>query len=77
MLSGIVKGGFALIGLSVMTSIWQFYIFYLFNALGYMCGGPLPNQVLISRWFTTARGRAMGVAYLGVGIGGMLVPQIA
>jgi MFS family permease len=77
MLSGIVMGGIALIGLGTMTSLWQFYLFYFFNALGYMCGGPLPNQVLISRWFTKSRGRAMGVAYLGVGIGGMLVPQIA
>jgi sugar phosphate permease len=42
-----------------------------------MCGGPLPNQVLISRWFDKARGRIMGIAYLGIGIGGMLVPQIA
>ncbi|HMJ70297.1 MAG TPA: MFS transporter [Cyclobacteriaceae bacterium] len=77
MLSGIVMGGIALIGLSVMTSLWQFYVFYFFNALGYMCGGPLPNQVLISRWFEKSRGKAMGVAYLGIGIGGMLVPQIA
>lgn len=77
MLSGIIMGGIALIGLGTMTSLWQFYLFYFFNALGYMCGGPLPNQVLISRWFTKSRGRAMGIAYLGVGIGGMLVPQIA
>ena len=77
MLSGIVMGGVALIGLGTMTSLWQFYLFYFFNALGYMCGGPLPNQVLISRWFDKSRGRAMAVAYLGVGVGGMLVPQIA
>jgi sugar phosphate permease len=77
MLSGIVMGGIALIGLSWMTSLWQFYVFYLFNALGYMCGGPLPNQVLVSRWFTKARGKAMGIIYLGIGVGGMLVPQIA
>jgi sugar phosphate permease len=77
MLSGIIMGGIALIGLSVMTSLWQFYVFYFFNALGYMCGGPLPNQVLISRWFEKSRGKAMGIAYLGVGVGGMLVPQIA
>lgn len=77
MLSGIVMGGVALIGLSSMNSLWQFYLFYLFNALGYMCGGPLPNQVLVSRWFTKSRGKAMGIIYLGIGIGGMLVPQIA
>ena len=77
LLSGIIMGGIALIGLSMMTSLWQFYIFYFFNALGYMCGGPLPNQVLISRWFEKSRGKAMGIAYLGVGVGGMLVPQIA
>jgi sugar phosphate permease len=77
MLSGIVMGGVALVGLSSMSSLWQFYLFYLFNALGYMCGGPLPNQVLVSRWFTKSRGKAMGIIYLGIGIGGMLVPQIA
>ncbi len=62
MLSGIVMGGIALVGLSWMTSLWQFYLFYLFNALGYMCGGPLPNQVLIARWFDKAHGKAMGIA---------------
>ncbi len=77
MLAGIMMGGIALIGLSMMTSLWQFYLFYMFNALGYMCGGPLPNQVLISRWFTKSRGKAMGIAYLGIGVGGMLVPQVA
>jgi sugar phosphate permease len=77
MLTGILMGGIALIGLSRMTTLWQFYLFYLFNALGYLFGGPLPNQVLISRWFDSARGKVMGIAYLGIGIGGMLVPQIA
>jgi len=77
MLAGIVMGGIALIGLSMMTSLWQLYLFYMFNALGYMCGGPLPNQVLISRWFDKSRGKAMGIAYLGIGVGGMLVPQVA
>ena len=77
MLSGIVMSGLAAIGLGVMTSLWQFYSFYSLMALGYLCGGPLPNQVLTSRWFSKSRGKAMGIAYLGIGIGGMLVPQIA
>lgn len=77
MLAGITMGGFALIGLSQMTTLWQFYLFYLFNSLGYLFGGPLPNQVMIARWFNKSRGKVMGIAYLGIGIGGMLVPQIA
>jgi MFS family permease len=77
MLAGILMGGFAVIGLSQMSMLWMFYFCYIFNALGYVCGGPLPNQVLLSRWFDKARGKAMGFAYLGIGIGGAVVPWIA
>jgi MFS family permease len=77
MLAGILMGGFALMGLSVARTMPLFYFFYLFNALGYVCGGPLPNQVLLSRWFDRARGKAMGFAYLGIGAGGAAAPLIA
>jgi sugar phosphate permease len=77
MLVGIVMAGGALVGLSYVTSFAMFYVFYGFNALGYLCGGPLPNQVLLSRWFDRARGKAMGIAYLGIGVGGALVPILA
>jgi sugar phosphate permease len=77
MLAGILMGGVALIGLGSMTALWMFYLFYLFNALGYVCAGPLPNQVLLTRWFDKARGRAMGFAYLGIGLGGALVPLLS
>lgn len=77
MLTGILMAGVALIGLSMVSALWMFYFFYLFNALGYVCGGPLPNQVLLSRWFDKSRGKAMGFAYLGIGIGGAIVPLLA
>ena len=77
MLAGIVMGGLALVGLSSARTLPIFYFFYLFNALGYVCGGPLPNQVLLSRWFSSARGKAMGFAYLGIGAGGALAPILA
>ena len=77
MLAGILMAGSALIGLSTMSALWMFYLFYLFNAVGYVCGGPLPNQVLLSRWFDKARGKAMGFAYLGIGIGGAVVPLLS
>jgi MFS family permease len=77
MMAGILMMGTALIGLSFAGSLGLFYLFYIFNALGYVCGGPLPCQVLISRWFDKNRGKAMGIAYLGIGTGGALVPLIA
>jgi len=77
MAAGILMAGIALVGLGAIHTLAGFYFFYLFNALGNVCGGPLPNQVLLSRWFTTTRGRAMGFAYLGIGIGGALVPFLA
>jgi sugar phosphate permease len=77
MISGILMAGIALVGLSLTTSLWAFYVFYLFNALAYVAGGPLPNQVLISRWFDKARGRAMGFAYVGIAVGGTVVPLLA
>jgi MFS family permease len=77
MLAGILMAGLALMGLSVMTSLVMFYLAYLLNALGYVCGGPLPNQVLLSRWFDKDRGKAMGIAYLGIGIGGTCAPLLS
>ena len=77
MMSGILMMGIALIGLSFADSLGLFYLFYIFNALGYVCGGPLPCQVLISSRFDKNRGKAMGIAYLGIGTGGAVVPLIA
>ena len=77
MISGSLMMGVALIGLSFSSTLGMFYLFYIFNALGYVCGGPLPCQVLIYRWFDKNRGKAMGIAYLGIGTGGALVPLIS
>lgn len=77
MMAGSIMAGAALIGLSMMNSLGMFYMFYVLNAIGYVFGGPLPCQVIISRWFTRNRGKAMGIAYLGIGTGGAIVPLIA
>jgi sugar phosphate permease len=77
MITGIVVSGVALIGLGAISSLGMFYVFYFLNALGYVLGGPLPNQVLLSRWFEKSRGKAMGFAYVGIGLGGAVVPLIS
>ena len=77
MLFGILIAGLALVGMGAVSTMGFFYFCYLLNALGYVCGGPLPNQVLLSRWFVRHRGKAMGFAYLGIGVGGTIVPLLA
>jgi len=77
MMTGAFLTGTALIGLSMADSLPMFYLFYVFNAMGYVFGGPLPCQVLISRWFDKNRGKAMGIAYLGIGTGGAVVPLLS
>lgn len=74
---GILMAGFALMGLGRISSLGMFYFFYFFNALGYVSGGPLPNQVLLTQSFDRSRGKAMGFAYLGIGVGGATVPWIS
>lgn len=76
MAAGALFAAVALIGFSRMNSLTQLYSFYFFNALGYLCAGPLPCQVIISNWFARLRGRMMGVAYVGIGIGGTIVPWL-
>jgi MFS family permease len=77
MMLGAVFMGIALIGLGYSGSLWMFYMFYVLNAIGYVIGGPLPCQVLISRWFDKNRGKAMGIAYLGIGVGGAIAPVLS
>src|SRR5688572_21872061 len=77
MIFGILCVAVALVGLSSVASFGPFMLFWVFNALGYLFGGPLPNQVLLSRHFKQTRGRAMGIAYVGIGVGFFFVPQIS
>src|SRR5580658_4889196 len=77
MIAGILMAGAALVGLGSISTLGMFYFFYMLNALGYVCGGPLPIQVLLSRQFDKSRGKAMGFAYLGIGLGGAAVPWIS
>jgi MFS family permease len=76
MMAGIIVASIALVGLGNVHTVAMFYVFYAMNALGYVLAGPLPNQVLLSRNFKEGRGKAMGIAYVGIGIGFFFVPQI-
>ncbi len=67
--------GFCL--LSSVQSLWQLYALNVIAALGIACVAWLPNQALISNWFTRKRGQAMGLTLAGIGFGGLAMPPLA
>ncbi len=73
---GIWFVGLSLILMGSMTRLWQYYALCITEIVGYVLTGPIPNQVLISNWFQVRRGRAMGYAYLGLGLGGAISPLL-
>ena len=68
--------GISLLLMARMTKLWQYEALCVLEVLGYVFAGPIANQVLVSRWFRARRGRAMGVAYLGLGSGGAVAPLL-
>ncbi|HEY5254942.1 MAG TPA: MFS transporter [Acidobacteriaceae bacterium] len=79
---GVILSGIGLIGLPLilmgwMTHFWQYELLCIVEVVGYTLAGPIANQVLIAQWFRVRRGQAMGYAYLGLGLGGVVSPLAA
>ncbi|MEQ1924046.1 MAG: MFS transporter, partial [Pyrinomonadaceae bacterium] len=77
MLFGCVLLGVGTILLAYSQSVVQFYTarFLMGASLGFI--GVAPCIVLVSKWFTTRRGTALGLLLTGTAIGGAVVPLIA
>jgi MFS family permease len=60
----------------MISTLRQYYLLCFTEVVGYVLAGPIPNQVLIANWFRNLRGRAMGYAYLGLGLGGATAPLL-
>lgn len=76
-LSGVAFIGFPLVLMGFMTQFWQYELLCIAEVIGYTLAGPIANQVLVAQWFRARRGRAMGYAYLGLGLGGVVSPILA
>ena len=74
--AGVGFVGISLLLMAKMTKLWQYEALCVLEVLGYVFAGPIPNQVLVSKWFRARRGRAMGFAYLGLGAGGVVAPLL-
>jgi MFS family permease len=77
----VILGGIALVSgslilMSRVQHFWQFELLCIVEVIGYVFAGPLSNQVLVAKWFERRRGQAMGYAYLGLGLGGVVAPLL-
>ena len=77
MMIGVAALSLGLAALSITQDVYQFVL-----CVGLLMGsanvllGPITGQAVVSRWFTTTRGRALGVAAIGTSVGGILLPSM-
>jgi len=76
LLSALIDG-LALLLLSYVHSLAAFYALYLFLGVGLAGIGPTTVGKIISQWFVAKRGRAMGIALVGTGAGGLVLVPLA
>ncbi len=59
------------------TALWQLWLIYvLLFPLAMSTMGTLAAQTLVTRWFVTGRGLAIGVSAIGTNVGGVVVPLL-
>lgn len=74
--SGLIVGiGYVL--MSRVSSVWQYYLVYgVLLSIG-LSGIVVPLMSNVSRWFTKGRGLACGIVISGIGVGVVVMPQVA
>ena len=69
--------GLAFMAFSQATQLWHFYAIAVVAGVFGAGTSTLPASLLITNWFNDKRGTAMGIAFTGSGIGGMLCNPLA
>jgi MFS family permease len=78
MVGGLVLLAAGFFALSLVSSIWQFYLAYsLIVALGSAIVAPMGASAIVTNWFAANRGRALTMATLGTSFGQLLIPPFA
>lgn len=68
--------GFGYILLSQLNAIWQLYLFYgVMGGIG-MSSIVVPLLSTTARWFAKRRGLMTGIAFLGTGLGSIILPPV-
>ena len=77
-LAGIVLLGGSSLLASTIRMPWELYLYTgLVGALGMVGVGWVPMGVLLARWFAARRGRVVGFAFSGMGVGVFVIGPLA
>jgi predicted MFS family arabinose efflux permease len=77
MITGTLLCALGLYALAASTSITQYILaFALTMSVSSALVGPISSSAVISRWFSSSRGRALGIAAMGTSVGGVLIPAL-
>lgn len=77
-LFGCINLTFGFMLLSFIESQWQLYlILATFIAVGAAAMGGLSTAKLVTNWFITKRGTALGIATMGISLSGVAMPLIS
>lgn len=75
---GALVAGTALVGVTFVESLWQFYIVRgLVAAIGFTLMGNLVTSVAINNWFIRMRGRALAISSTGSSISNVVMIPVA
>lgn len=73
---GTIAMSLALFLLSRTSAIWNFYLLHLCLGIGFVFLGTVPISILLSSWFYRSRGTIQGLAFTGIGIGGLTMAPL-
>ena len=76
MLSGIVLGAAIQYSMGHVHTLAQFYFVMSLAPISILSCTHIPIATLITHWFVEHRGKATGLAMLGIGIGGGIAPKL-
>jgi len=78
MIAGALLVGAGFFALSLTTALWQFYLIMgTLLAFGMSMMGGLASAKLVANWFEEKRGKALGIATIGVSFSGLIMPPLA
>ncbi len=73
----LIVAGLSFAAYSLCTQLWHFYIVAVLAGVFGAGTSTLPASILLTNWFVDKRGTAMGIAFTGSGIGGMVMIPLA